>query len=200
MIPILSPNFKFKLFFMGPGFNILIPSPIPTLNVFQYVSMLSSFSPSFNWVKLGSSNGVEPLFKISKKPFDKYRIFQDTWVARFPWVQLVLGSTSQNFEKQTLWHQNFKWNLLFHNWKKDTFFPPKLDTLQKHFGRHKAIVATLMLLSMSGFVTNMHPITRTRRFTQISFIVKMHLDLMKSKAVQKNPILFSEFDLILGLP
>ncbi len=52
MIPILSPNFKFKLFFMGPGFNVLIPFPIPTLNVFQYVSMLSSFYASFNWVKL----------------------------------------------------------------------------------------------------------------------------------------------------
>jgi len=28
---------------MGPGFSILIPFPIPTLNVFQYASMLSSF-------------------------------------------------------------------------------------------------------------------------------------------------------------
>jgi hypothetical protein len=29
-----------------------------------------------------------------------------------------LGSISQNFVEQTLWHQNFKWSLLFHNWKK----------------------------------------------------------------------------------
>jgi hypothetical protein len=75
-----------------------------------------------------------------------------------------------------------------------------LDTLQKHVGRGKAIVATLMLLSMSGLTTNMHPITRTRGFTQISFIVKMHLNLMKSKAIQNNLVLFSEFELILGLP
>jgi hypothetical protein len=48
MIPILLPNFKFKLFFMGLGFNVLIPFPIPTLNVFQYPSMLSSFYASSN--------------------------------------------------------------------------------------------------------------------------------------------------------
>jgi hypothetical protein len=64
-----------------------------------------------------------------------------------------------------------------------------LDTLQKHVGCRKAIVATLMLLSMNGFITNMHPITRIRGFThekeiltQIPIVVKMHLDLMKSKA------------------
>jgi hypothetical protein len=76
----------------------------------------------------------------------------------------------------------------------------KLDTLQKHVCCHKAIVATLMLLLMSGLITNMHPIIRTRGFTQNSFIVKMHLDLMKSKAVQKNLVLFGEFELIIGLP
>jgi hypothetical protein len=75
-----------------------------------------------------------------------------------------------------------------------------LDTFQKHVGCRKAIVATLMLLSMSGLTTKMHPITRTRGFTQISFIVKMYLDLMKSKAVQNNLVLFGEFELIMGLP
>jgi hypothetical protein len=89
---------------------------------------------------------------------------------------------------------------LFHKKEKDKFFPPKLDILQKHVSCCKAIVATLMLLSMSGLTTNMHPITRTRGFTQISFIVKVHLDLMKSKTVQNNLILFGEFELILGLP
>ncbi len=84
--------------------------------------------------------------------------------------------------------------------KKDKFFPPKLDTLQKHVDCGKVIVATLMLLLMSGLTTNMHPITRTRGFTQISFIVKMHLDLMKSKAIQNSLVLFNEFELILGLP
>ncbi len=165
MVPILSPNFKFKLFFIGPSFSILIPFPTPTLNVLQYASMLSSFFPSSNWVKLGSSNVMEPLLKKPKKSYDKYKVFQDTWAKRFPWVQLVLGSTSQNFVKQTLWHQNFKLSLLLHNRKKDNFFPPMLDTLQKHVGCHKAIVATLMLFSMSGLTTNMHPITRTRGFT-----------------------------------
>ncbi len=118
MVPILFPIFKFKLLFIGPGFSILIPFPIPTLNVFQRTSMLSSFSPSFNWIKLGGSNTIEPLFKKPKKSYDKYKVFQDTWATRFPWVQLVLGSISQNFVEQTLWHQNFKWSLLFHNWKK----------------------------------------------------------------------------------
>jgi hypothetical protein len=82
-----------------------------------------------------------------------------------------------------------------------------LDILQKHVGFHKAIVATLMLLLMSVLITNMHPITRTRGFTQgkkgftqISFIFKMHLDLMQSKMVQNNLVLFGEFELILGLP
>ncbi len=84
--------------------------------------------------------------------------------------------------------------------KKDKFFPPKLDTLQKRVDCRKAIVATLMLLLMNGLTTNMHPITRTRGFTQISFIVKMHLDLIKSKVVQKNLVLFGEFELILDLP
>ncbi len=165
MVPILLPIFKFKLFFIGPSFSILIPFPILTLNVFQYASMLSSFFPSSNWIKLGSSNAVEPLLKKPKKSYDKYRVFQDTWAKRFPWVQLVLESISQKFVKQTLWHQNFKWSLLFHNWKKDNFFPPTLDTLQKHVGCCKAIVATLMLFSMSGLTTNMHPITRTKGFT-----------------------------------
>jgi hypothetical protein len=109
MIPILLPNFKFKLFFMGPSFSILIPFPVPTLNVFQYASMLSSFYASSNWVKFGGSNAMGPLFKKPKKSYDKYRIFQNTWVARFPWVQLLLGSTSQNFVEKTLWHENFKW-------------------------------------------------------------------------------------------
>jgi len=89
MLHILSPNFKFKLFFISPSFRILIPFPISTLNVFQYASMLSSFFPSSNWVKLGSSNAVEPLLKETKKSYDKYRVFQDTWVTRFPWVQLI---------------------------------------------------------------------------------------------------------------
>jgi len=91
--------------------------------------------------------------------------------------------------------------------KKDKFFPPKLDTFQKHVGYHKAIVVKLMLLSISGLTINMHPITRTRGFTQgeklftqISFIFKMHLDLMQSKVVQNNLVLFREFALILGLP
>jgi hypothetical protein len=57
-----------------------------------------------------------------------------------------------------------------------------------------------MLLLMNGLTTNMHPITRIRGFTQISFIVKMHLDLIKSKVVQKNLVLFGEFELVLGLP
>jgi len=72
--------------------------------------------------------------------------------------------------------------------------------VQKHVRCHKAIVATLMLLLMNGLTTNMHPITRTKGFTQKNFIVKMHLDLMKSKAVQKNLVLFGEFELIIGLP
>jgi len=83
--------------------------------------------------------------------------------------------------------------------KKDNFFPPKLDTFQKHVGCRKAIVGTLMLLLMSGLTTNMHIITRIRGFPQKNFIVKMHLDLMKSKAVQKNLVLFGEFELIFGL-
>jgi hypothetical protein len=53
---------------------------------------------------------------------------------------------------------------------------------------------------MSGPIINMHPITRKKIFTQISFIVKMHLHLMKSTAVQNNLILFGEFELILALP
>jgi hypothetical protein len=60
---------------------------------------------------------------------------------------------------------------------------------------------------MSGLITNMHPITRTRRFTQekeiftqIPLVVKMHMDLMKSKAIQNNLVLFGDFELILGLP
>jgi hypothetical protein len=55
-------------------------------------------------------------------------------------------------------------------------------------------------MSMSGLTTNMHPITRTRGFKQKKFIVKIHLDLMKSKMVQNNLVLFGEFELILGLP
>jgi len=91
--------------------------------------------------------------------------------------------------------------------KKDKFFPLKLDTLQKHVNCCKAIVATLMLLLMNGLTTNMHPIIRTRGFTQgekiftqISFIFKMHLDLIQSKVVQNNLILLGLFELILGLP
>jgi hypothetical protein len=53
---------------------------------------------------------------------------------------------------------------------------------------------------MSGPIINMHPITRKKGFTQISFIVKMHLDLMQSKMVQNNLVLFGEFELILALP
>jgi hypothetical protein len=33
-----------------------------------------------------------------------------------------------------------------------------------------------------------------------SFIVVMHLDLVKSKVVQDNLVLFGDFELILGLP
>jgi hypothetical protein len=119
---------------------------------------------------------------------------------RFPWVQLVLGSTSQNFVEQTYDTKISSEVYCSTTERKDKFFPPKLDTLQKHISCGKAIVATLMLLSMSGFTTNMHPITRIRGLTQISFIVKMHLDLMKSKVVQNNLNLFGEFELILGLP
>ncbi len=162
MVPILLPNFKFKLFFIDLGFNILIPFPIPTLNVFQYASMLNSFAPSSNWVKLGRSNVVEPLLKKPKKSYDKHKVFQDTWATRFPWVQLVLGSTSQYklFDTKTL--SEVYCSTIG---KKDKFFPRKLDTLQKHVGCHKTIVATLMLLLMNGLTTNTHPITRTRGFT-----------------------------------
>jgi hypothetical protein len=66
--------------------------------------------------------------------------------------------------------------------KKDKFLLVKLDTLQKHVGCHKAVVATLMLLSMNSFIPNLHPITKIRRFTQekgiftsICLIVKVHI-------------------------
>jgi hypothetical protein len=59
---------------------------------------------------------------------------------------------------------------------------------------------------MSGLTTSMHPITRTKGFTQgqkiftqIYFIVKMHLDFMQRKVVQNNLVLFGEFELILSL-
>jgi len=49
--------------------------------------------------------------------------------------------------------------------KKGYFFSTYLDTFQKHVGCRKAIVATLMLFSMNGLSTNMHPITKTGGFT-----------------------------------
>jgi hypothetical protein len=49
--------------------------------------------------------------------------------------------------------------------KKDKFFPPKLDTLQKRVDCHKAIIATLILLSMNGLTTNMHHNKNKRIYT-----------------------------------
>jgi hypothetical protein len=64
--------------------------------------MLGSSSPCFNQVKLGNCNALKPLFKKPKKSYEKYGVFQGTWVARFPWLQLVLGLAPQNFVEQTL--------------------------------------------------------------------------------------------------
>jgi hypothetical protein len=53
MVPILSLDFKFILFFIGLGSSILIPSPIPTLNVSQCASMIGSSSPASNPIEYG---------------------------------------------------------------------------------------------------------------------------------------------------
>lgn len=53
MAPILPLDFKFILFFIGLGSNILIPSPIPTSNVSQCTSMIGSSSPSSNPIEYG---------------------------------------------------------------------------------------------------------------------------------------------------
>ncbi len=163
---------------MGPSSYISIPSPFPTFNVSQYISMLDSSSPSFNLLKLGSSNAVKPLLKKHRKSYYKYRVFQHTWATKFPWAQLILGPTSQNFVTPKLQMKCIVCSTIE---KKDNFFPPKLDTIQKHVGCPQAVVAIVMLLSMSGFITSMHPITKTRRFTQekeiftqILLIVKVH--------------------------
>ncbi len=81
--------------------------------------------------------------------------------------------------------------------KKDNFFPPKLDTIQKHVGCPQAVVAIIMLLSMSGFITSMHLITKTRGFTQekeiftqILLIVKVHTLI---KFVQHQDVFIVEF-------
>jgi hypothetical protein len=54
--------------------------------------------------------------------------------------------------------------------KKNKFFSRKLDTLQKHISCHKAIVTTLMFLSMTSFTKKMHPITRMRGFIEVEEI------------------------------
>jgi hypothetical protein len=79
MAPVLLPNFKFRLFFMGFGSSISVPSPIPTSNVYQCVSTVGSSSPSSDPTKHGSSNTIEPLIKKPNKSYDKPRVFQDTW-------------------------------------------------------------------------------------------------------------------------
>jgi len=43
--------------------------------------------------------------------------------------------------------------------------------------------------------------TRRKKYLhKLFFIVKLHLDLIQSKVVQSNLVLFGEFELILGLP
>jgi hypothetical protein len=75
MAPILSLYFKFILFFIGSGSSILIPSPIPILNVFQHVSMIGSSSPSFDPVEPNSSYVVKLLLKKPKMSYNKSKVF-----------------------------------------------------------------------------------------------------------------------------
>jgi len=71
--------------------------------------------------------------------------------------------------------------------KKDNFFPPKLDTFQKHVGCRKAIVGTLMLLLMSGLTTNMHIITRIRGFPQKKFHCQDAFGFNEKQSGSKEP-------------
>ncbi len=128
MIPILSPNFKFKLFFMGPGFSILIPFPI-------------HFSRNLNshMISIG---------------FSKTHGLQDFLGFNYFWDQLPKTLQKKLCEVYCSTIE-----------KKDKFFPPKLDTLQKRVDCRKAIVATLILLLMNGLTTNMHHNKNKRIYT-----------------------------------
>jgi predicted esterase len=76
-------NFQIKLFFHGQG---------------QSNTSMVSLSPSHVLppallIVFESSNPCahELLTKKPKRTYDKFQIFQNSWAAKFPWVESVLG-------------------------------------------------------------------------------------------------------------
>ncbi len=65
-------------------------------------------------------------------------MFQDTWACHFPWVELVIGDDGLVFQVRcTICNKILG---------KPKLLAPKLDMLQKHVGRQKAIVPTIAMM------------------------------------------------------
>jgi hypothetical protein len=68
---------------MGLGLNI--PLLAPSQIVYSSTPSSSLF-PSINRFQPSSSQDNEPTFKKFNKPYDKLKVFQNTWATQFPWV------------------------------------------------------------------------------------------------------------------
>jgi len=88
MVPLELPNFKFRLFFMGLGLSIPLLAPN---QIVCSSTPSSSLFPSTNQFQPNSSQDNEPTFKKLNQPYDKLKVFQNTWATQFPWVQFILG-------------------------------------------------------------------------------------------------------------
>jgi hypothetical protein len=74
----------------------------------------------------------EPPAKKPKRSYDKFQIIQDSWVAKFPWVELVLG---EDFQVSLV-----KSMICLVVEEKDKSLLSNLDTLHKHVGWKRLFV------------------------------------------------------------
>jgi hypothetical protein len=113
-------NFQIKLFFHGQGQSNI-----------SMVSLSTSHVPPPTLLVVFESSNPSAHELLAKKPkwfYDKFQIFQNSWVAKFPWVESILGE-----ELQVLLVKSMICSIVE---GKDKFLSLKLDTLQKHVGRN----------------------------------------------------------------
>jgi hypothetical protein len=117
-------NFQIKLFLHGQSQSNISMVSLSTSHVPP---------PALLVVSESSNPSVhELLAKKFKWSYDKFQIFQNSWAAKFPWVESVLGE-----DFQVLLMKSMICSIVE---GKDKFLSPKLDTLQNHVGWKKIFV------------------------------------------------------------
>ncbi len=135
MAPLQSPqNFIFYRFFF--------PNQVNQCCIFQYKPRFPPFLLHFNvnlWIYVEKT-------KRKRKVYEQNKLFQDFWNAKLSWLEFVMDEQRKVHQIICKVRTKIK--------GKEKLMAPKLDSLQKHGGERKALVAILGVCSVGEYYMN----------------------------------------------